>query len=132
MDDQGLLQRRRRLDVAHEARALPVELAAAAEIVEPGLPHRHYPLVGSQGQQPLDGRVLALGLVRMHAHGGEDVLVGVGQRPHARKILEIDGNTHKVGHLGAARLLEHVPELLGQRREVDVAVGIDQLHGPVL
>ncbi|MNS84018.1 hypothetical protein D3C72_1178270 [compost metagenome] len=130
MDDQRLAGLARGADMGAEALALPFHVGDAAAIepvvVEPGLAGAHHARMRGQCQQALERGVLALLIVRVHAHRGVQVRMLLGQRQHAREVLQRHRDAQRMGDLVGLHVLEQLRQPLGQFREIDMAVGINE------
>jgi len=88
-------------------------LKLSAEEVQAAFSDGHRPRgLGEQFHLRPAGLVGLLGIVRMQAHGGEDVGVALGQRGGGAGARQINADGHDLGYAGLGRLVQGVGQIL--------------------
>src|SRR6185369_11983422 len=64
-----------------------------------------------------------------NACGAEHVVILIGNRPHAFKAAGVSRDADHALHAGIPRALNHRLLVSGEFREIEVAMGVDELHG---
>ena len=129
MHDQRLAAGPGCADVHAKAVALPAavfgRVAFGAVVVQPGLADGDDSRVVGKCEQAGDIGFAAAGVVRVYAHRRIQVRVLLGQRAHAREVLEGDRHTQRAIDAVIPHPGEHTLEALGEFREIEVTVGVD-------
>ena len=124
MDDDGLAELGRELELRLEEAALPVARRAVAEVIEARLPHCHRSIVLGEVAQLVDAvRLRVAGLMRVDAERGEHLLVAVGQLE--RRSARVDAGAHGHDLLDADRACPADQRRRPVRTRVEVCVGVD-------
>jgi len=87
VDDDWLVYLLGSLNVVGKSRALPVEVALAAKIVEPGFTYGDNVLVVSQANQSLDTGVFTFCFVRVYANRSKDMFVATMSSARSGKLM---------------------------------------------
>ena len=124
MDDDGLAELGRELELRLEEAALPVARRAVAEVIEARLPHCDHSIVLGEVAQLADAiRLRVAGLVRVDAESGEHLLVELGQLE--RRSARVDAGAHGHDLLDADRACSPDQRRRPVRTRVEVCVGVD-------
>ena len=78
--------------------------------------------------QIFDADLALVGVVGMHAHGGVQVRVALGEREHPGEIGQGDADAERMRHPCPGHAREHRRDPVAEVIEIEVAMRIDQLH----
>ena len=127
MDDQRQPGFARRRDMGAEHLLLHLARAVVVVEIEPGLADADDPRVRRQcGQLGRGGRRVVGRLVRMRADRAPDIVIGFGDRPHRRELVEPGADRQHRADAGGARPGDHRIALGGEIREIEMAMAVDE------
>ena len=126
VDDQGLCQAPRGLDVHPEAVALPGHVGHTAPskpvIVEPAFAHRHHPGQTPQAQQIIQAGLRHALVVGVNSHGCPKIIVLQGQFMNLGEFFQRGANAQGPVDLRLRHGQADGGHLLAQLRKAEVAV----------
>src|SRR5204863_7519923 len=111
-----------------KARALPFEVALETIVVEASLADGDNLRLARFGDQQLESRLGSIGVIAMHADARVEIGVPDGARMHARPGVHLDADAKRMRHGVRAHCLQHLRQLVGELRKIEMTVGIDE-HG---
>ena len=127
MDDKRQLRYARRGDVVAEALRLRLARAVVVEVVEPRLADGHHLGMARALHDLLDRDVeLLVGIMRVRADRAEHVVVRLGDPEQPVEAADAGRDRHQHPHARRLGARNHPVEIIGEVREVEMAVVIDE------
>ena len=109
-------------DVGDKAAVLPVQIALAPVVIQPGFADAHHFGVLGVCHQLGGGKFSGVLLVGMYAHGGVDVAVCFGQGQHFGKGIAAHADGQRLAHIGGGHIGQHFRQPVDQIGKIKVAV----------
>lgn len=134
MQQGGQLELCREPELGFEQLLLALAVERLDEVVQAELADRTQPRVAGQALQPGAQFVQVLGAVlvevdRMQAEGSVQAFVRLHQVPQALPVALIHAEYHQFLHPQTAAALQQPGAIGVELGEVEVSVGVDQVHG---
>ena len=95
-------------------------------VVQPGLPNRHDARQAGALDQVLDRRLLHALVVRMNAHGGPEVFMGLCQAMNGIEFLERRADAQGAVHRRLGHGVTDLGKPLPKARKAEMAMRVDQ------
>ena len=117
------------LNMRDKAVVLPCQIAAAPMVIQPRFANADY--FGMRGvlHQFVFGKLGGGFAIGMHAHASVDIAVRLGKREHFGKGFAAHADGKRLGDLVLRHVRQQLGDAVGKVGEIDVAMGIYQVHG---